>query len=81
MSIWDYSSETNLMKVKYGKLIEKQFNKSTVLFARAKKKQDFVGSQIEFPVENSYSGGVSAGSLPTAGKANPRKCILTSKKL
>lgn len=81
MSVWDYSSETNLMKVKYGKLIEKQFNKSTVLFARAKKKQDFVGSQIEFPVENSYSGGVSSGSLPTAGSANPRKCILTSKKV
>lgn len=69
------------MKVKYGKLIEKQFNKSTVLFARAKKKQDFVGSQIEFPVENSYSGGVAAGSLPTAGTANPNKCILTSKKV
>jgi hypothetical protein len=79
MATWDSTVETNLMKVKYGKLIDKQFNKSNILFARAKKKEDFVGSQIEFPVENAFSGGVSAGSLPTAGSANPRKCILTSK--
>ena len=42
MSSWTYSAsnEANLMKVKYGKLIEKQFNMDNVLFARIKKKQE-----------------------------------------
>jgi hypothetical protein len=83
MSAWTYdsSTESNLMKVKYGKLQEKQFNKKNILFGRSKKAQDFVGSQIEFPVEQSIGGGVSAGSLPTANRNKHGKAIITSKKL
>lgn len=82
MASWSYnqSSESNLMKVKYGKLIEKQFAKSNVLFARIKKKQDFEGTQIEFPVQRSIGGGVSSGSLPTANRNLQSKATITSKK-
>ena len=60
MTTWTYdcSTESNLMKVKYGKLQEKQFNKKNIIYARAKKVESFVGSQIEFPVEQSIGGGV-----------------------
>lgn len=83
MSSWTYSAsnEANLMKVKYGELIDKQFNMSNVLFARINKKQDFVGSQIERPVEQSIGGGVSAGDLPTANENKISKATLTSKRL
>jgi len=69
------------MKVKYGKLIEKQFNMDNVLFARINKKQDFVGNQIEIPVIQSIGGGVGAGSLPTANENKVGKATLTTKKL
>lgn len=83
MSSWNYgnSTESNLMKVKYGKLIEKQFNQSSVIIARAKKKEDFVGSQIEVPIVQSIGGGVGAGSLPTASENKIAKATITSKKL
>ena len=83
MSTWTYSAsnEANLMKIKYGKLIEKQFNMDNVLFARVSKKQDFVGSQIERPVIQSIGGGVGAGSLPTANENKISKATLTTKKL
>lgn len=83
MSAWTYdsSNEANLMKVKYGKLIEKQFAQENVLFARMKKKEDFVGSQIERPIIQSIGGGVGAGSLPTANESKVDKAVITSKKL
>lgn len=83
MSSWTYSAsnEANLMKVKYGKLIEKQFAQDNVLFARMKKKEDFVGSQIERPIVQSIGGGIGAGSLPTANESKVDKAIITSKKL
>jgi hypothetical protein len=83
MSSWTYdsSNEANLMKVKYGKLIEKQFAQENVLFGRMKKKEDFVGSQIERPIIQSIGGGVGAGSLPTANESKVSKAVITSKKL
>lgn len=83
MSAWTYdaSNEANLMKVKYGKLIDKQFNQANVLFGRMKVKKDFVGSQIERPIIQSIGGGVSAGSLPTANESKTAKATITSKKL
>lgn len=83
MSTWTYSAstESNLMKVKYGKLIEKQFNMENVLFGRMKKMNDFVGSQIERPVVQSIGGGVGSGSLPTASENKHGKATITSKKL
>jgi hypothetical protein len=70
MSSWTYtaSNEANLMKIKYGKLIDKQFNKANVLFGRIKKMNDFVGKQIDRPVIQSIGGGVGSGSLPTANE-------------
>lgn len=83
MSSWTYdaSTESNLMKVKYGKLIEKQFNQSSVVIARMKKKTNFVGSQLEVPVVQSIGGGRGAGSLPTASENKIGKATITSKKL
>lgn len=69
------------MKVKYGKLIEKQFNEENVLFGRIKKMEDFEGSQIEIPVIQSIGGGVSAGSLGSSSVNKAAKATLTSKKL
>jgi hypothetical protein len=83
MSSWTYtaSNEANLMKIKYAKLIEKQFNQENPLFARIKKSQDFVGSQKDYPVVQSIGGGVGAGSLPTANENKISKAVLTTKKL
>jgi hypothetical protein len=83
MSSWTYSAsnEANLMKIKYAKLIEKQFNMENVLFGRIKKSQDFVGSQKDYPVVQSIGGGVGAGSLPTANENKISKASLTTKKL
>lgn len=70
MSSWTYtvSNEANLFKIKYGKLIEKQFNKQSVLLGRIKKMDDFVGKQLDRPVIQSIGGGVGSGALPTANE-------------
>jgi len=75
------SNETNLMKIKYGKLIDKQFNQANVLFGRIKKKTDFVGKQIDRPIIQSIGGGVSSGSLPTANENKIALATITSKKV
>jgi hypothetical protein len=69
------------MKIKYGPLISKQFNKENVLFARTKMKEDFEGSQIDRPIIQSIGGGVGAKTLPTANENKIGKAILSSKKL
>lgn len=83
MSSWTYtaSNEANLMKIKYAKLIEKQFNMDNVLFGRIKKSEDFVGSQKDYPVVQSIGGGVGAGTLPTANENKISKASLATKKL
>lgn len=82
MSSWTYtaSSEANLMKIKYGKLIDKQFNKSNVILGRIKKMDDFVGKQIDRPLVQSIGGGVGAGALPTANRNKSDKVILNDVK-
>lgn len=84
MSAWTFSgdNEANLMKIKYGKLIDKQFNKDNVILGRIKKMQDLIGSQIDRPLIQSIGGGVGSGSLPTANENKIGKVILNvSKKL
>ena len=83
MSSWTYtaSNEANLMKIKYGKLIDKQFNQANVLFGRIKVKKDFLGKQIDRPIIQSIGGGVSAGSLPTANENKTALATITPKKL
>lgn len=83
MSAWTYSTtnEAQLMKIKYGQLLEDQFNAENVLFARLKMKEDFVGSQIDMPIVQSIGGGVGAGSLPTANESKIGKASLSAKKL
>ena len=70
MSSWTYSAsnETNLMKQKYGKLIEKQFNKQNIILGRIKKMQDYGGKGIDRPLIQSIGGGVGNGSLPTSSE-------------
>ena len=83
MSSWTYTAtdEANLMKIKYGKLIDKQFNMENVLFARIKKSQDFVGSTLKRPVIQSIGGGVGNGSLPTANNNKIGQASLSTQKL
>jgi len=82
MATWTYSSsnETNLMKIKYGKLIDKQFNKANVILGRVKKIDDLVGKQIDRPLIQSIGGGVGNGTLPTANTNKISKVILNSTK-
>jgi len=68
------------MKIKYGKLIDKQFNKENVILGRMKKMQDFVGKQIDRPLIQSIGGGVGSGSLPTANENKIAKVILNDVK-
>ena len=81
MASWQYdqSTESNLMKVKYGKLIDKQFNQENIIFGRMKKNEKFVGSQIEKPIIQSIGGGVSSGTLGTANRNQTAKAVITSK--
>lgn len=83
MANWNYgnSTESNLMKVKYGKIQNKQFNTDSIVYGLCKKNTNFVGSQIEFPVRTSIGGGVGSGSLPSANRNQHKKAIITSKKL
>ena len=82
MATWNYSSsnETNLMKIKYGKLIDKQFNKDNVILGRIKKMQDHDGKQIDIPMIQSIGGGVGSGSLPASNPNKVAKIILNSTK-
>lgn len=82
MTTWTYDStnEANLMKIKYGKLIEKQFNMENVLFGRIKKMDDFVGTSITRPVIQSIGGGVGAGALPSASVNKIGKATLSTTK-
>lgn len=78
---YDQSTEKELLKVVYGRVIENQFNKENVIYGRAKKKNNFVGSQLEEVVIQSIGGGVSAGTLATASRNKHAKAILKRKKL
>ena len=69
------------MKIKYGKLIDKQFLQDNVLFGRMKKNENFVGKQIDRPVIQSIGGGVGAGSLPTANENQTALASITPKKV
>ena len=69
------------MKIKYGKLIDKQFLQDNVLFGRMKKNENFVGKQIDRPVIQSIGGGVSAGSLPTANENKTALATISPKKV
>lgn len=83
MAAWTYSatSEANLMKIKYGKLKEKQFNQDNKVLSQLKIIKDFVGSEIKAPVELSIGGGISAGTLGTASVNKFASVSLTAKKL
>lgn len=83
MSTWTYDQDTekNLLKVKYDKHIDKQFNKSSVVLGRLSKAKDFVGKSIEFPVEQSIGAGVSSGKLGKSSRNQNLTAELTSKKL
>ena len=75
------STESNLLKVKYGKLQEKQFNEDSQVYGLAKINKKFTGSQYEYPIRFSNGGGVSAGSLASSNRSQYKKLIVTSKKL
>lgn len=69
------------MKIKYGKLIDKQFLQDNVLFGRMKKNENFVGKQIDRPIIQSIGGGVGSGSLPTANENKTGLATISSKKV
>lgn len=75
------SSESNLLKAKYGTLQQKQFNEDSQVYGLAKINKKFTGSQYEYPIRFSNGGGVSAGSLADSNRSQYKKLIVTSKKL
>ena len=75
------SNASALFKIKYGKLSENVYNSATPLLSRIKKSYNFTGKQMNFPVPQSFAGGVGSGSLPTANTAVYGDVTFTRKKL
>ncbi len=75
------STATNLFKIKYGKISDNTYNSANVMASRIVKKYDFTGRRMEVSVPTSFSGGVGAGSLPTANKATYEMAIISAKKV
>ena len=70
-----------LFKIKYEKLSENIYNSANILLGRCKKSYNFVGSQLEIAVPQSFAGGVGSGKLPAASKAKYGKAIIQAKSL
>jgi hypothetical protein len=80
---WDSTQVSNLFKVKYDRLLTDIYNNENTLLGKLKKNEnkDFVGSQIEMPVNFGFAGGVGSGSIPEANPRTVNKMTLTRKKV
>lgn len=84
MATWNYKNLTEalLMKKTYDRHIQKQFNKSSVLFGRMKQKlNSFEGESKYIAIEQSIGGGRASGNLPTPNRNKTARAELTTKKL
>lgn len=81
MGRYDLTNQSDLFKIKYGKLSENVYNSANVMLGRVKKSYKFTGKRQEVAVPLSYSGGVGSGSLPQANGAKYDDAEIRSKKV
>lgn len=81
MAQFSLTTVSNLFKTKFGKLSENTYNSANVLLGRVKKEYDFTGKQLFVPVPLSFSGGVGAGSLPTANYSSVDDALINAEKV
>jgi hypothetical protein len=81
MAKYSVSSPSQLFKIKYDKISDQTYNTTYATLSKIVKKNDFVGSQIQFPTPLTFGGSVGSGSLPLANKASWATVTLTRKKV
>ncbi len=81
MANFNLTDQTNLFKINYYKKSENMYNSYNVLHGRIKKKYDFTGKQKFVATPLSFSGGVGAGSLPSANAGKYEGAVITAKKV
>lgn len=81
MATFNLTDASALFKITYGKLSDNVYNSANVMLGRVKKSYDFTGKRKDVAVPLSFSGGVGAGSLPTANAANYDDAQITAKKV
>jgi hypothetical protein len=81
MAQFSLTNASNWFKRTYSKVSERSYNSHNVLLGRVKKTYGFVGNEKIKTFPTTMAGGVGSGRLPTAGKDNPIKAIITSKKV
>lgn len=76
----DTSGVSDLFKDTYGTPSEATFNsKYPIVSQLMKKTVDFVGNQHKFPVQTTFSGSNSFGSLPDTNVSNDETVLVTDK--
>lgn len=81
MARYNLTNQSDLFKIKYGKLSDNVYNSANVLLGRVKKSYKFTGKRQDVAVPLSFSGGVGSGSLPSANSANYDDAEITAKKM
>lgn len=81
MAQFSLTASSALFKTKFGKLSENAYNSATPMLGTIKKDYGFVGEDMKVAVPTFFSGGVGAGSLPTANPASAVKATIQAKKV
>lgn len=70
-----------LFKINYYKRSENLYNNANVLMGRIKKKTDFTGRSRQIATSDSFSGGVSSGTLPDTNTGGYSEVTISAKKV
>jgi hypothetical protein len=81
MASFNLTSASGVFKTKYVRLSRDMYNSDNVVQAKVKKTYEFVGDEARIAVPTTFTGGIGAGSLPTANAANYSKMTITAKKM
>lgn len=81
MAQFSLTASSALFKTKFGKLSENAYNSANPLLGTIKKDYGFVGEDMKVAVPTFFSGGVGAGSLPTANPASAVKATINAKRV
>ena len=75
------NTQSELFKVKFGKLSENSYNSANPVLGTIKKTFDFTGKKYTEAVPNQFAGGVGSGTLPDASPANALNPELVAKRV
>lgn len=81
MAQFSLTASSALFKTKFGKLSENAYNSANPMLGTIKKDYGFVGEDMKVAVPTFFSGGVGAGSLPTANPASAVKATINAKRV